>query len=215
MKCQFCQREIKNKGSLKSHEMCCKLNPNKITHKRSTKAGAKKGSIPWNKGKTKETDSRLMKQSIAISEKYANGELQPHCTSHSQETKDKLSEIAKERNLGGYIKGSGRGKKGWYKGYFCDSSWELAYVIYCLDHNISIKRNTEKRQYVFHNEVKNYIPDFLVEDKLVEIKGYKTKEWEAKLSANSDIEVLYEKEMKPILSYVVQKYGKDFIELYE
>lgn len=214
MQCQFCTREIKNKGSLKAHEMCCKLNPNKITHKRSVNAGAKKGSTPWNKGKTKETNSSLSKQSIAISERYANGELQPHCAPHSQETKDKLSRVAKERKLGGYVRGSGRGKKGWYKGYFCDSSWELAYVIYCLDHNISIERNTEKRQYIWNNKVKNYIPDFLVEDKLIEIKGYKTEEWLAKLSANPDVEVLYEKEMRPVLSYVEDRYGKDFVRLY-
>jgi len=212
MQCQFCEREIKNKGSLKAHEMCCKLNPNKITHKRSVNAGAKKGCTPWNKGKTKETNSVLLKQSITLSKRYATGELQPHFTPHSQETKNKLSKVAKERKLGGYVRGSGRGKKGWYKGYFCDSSWELAYVMYCLDHNISIKRNTEKRQYVYKNKTKNYIPDFLVEDKLVEIKGYKTEEWKAKLSSNPDVEVLYEKEMKPILSYVIKKYGKDFID---
>lgn len=215
MQCQFCEREIKNKGSLKAHEMCCKLNPNKITHKRSVNAGAKKGCTPWNKGKTKETNSVLLKQSITLSKRYATGELQPHFTPHSQETKNKLSKVAKERKLGGYVRGSGRGKKGWYKGHFCDSSWELAYVMYCLDHNISIKRNTEKRQYVYKNKTKNYIPDFLVEDKLVEIKGYKTEEWKAKLSSNPDVEVLYEKEMKPILSYVIKKYGKDFIDLYE
>jgi hypothetical protein len=215
MQCQFCTREIKNNGSLKAHEMCCKLNPNKITRKRSPSAGAKKGCTPWNKGETKETNSSLAKQSVTMSERYANGELQPHRTPHSQETKDKLSRVAKERKLGGYVRGSGRGKKGWYKGYFCDSSWELAYVIYCLDHNISIERNTEIRQYIWNNNIKNYIPDFLVEDKLIEIKGYKTEEWLAKLSANPDVDVMYEKDMQPILSYVTQQYGKDFINLYK
>jgi len=215
MQCKFCTKKIKNKGSLKAHEMSCKLNPNKITHKHSPNAGAKKGSIPWNKGETKETNNSLLKQSITISEGYANGKIKPHCTPHSQETKNKLSKVAKERKIGGYIRGSGRGKKGWYKGYFCDSSWELAYVIYCLDHNISIKRNTKKRQYIWNNKVKNYIPDFLVEGKLIEIKGYKTKKWLAKLSANRDVEILYEKEMRPILSYVKDNYGKDFIRLYE
>jgi hypothetical protein len=61
--------------------------------------------------------------------------------SHTEETKQKLSKVAKERNLGGYVKGSGRGKKGWYKGIFCDSSWELAFVIFCLETNKKIKRN--------------------------------------------------------------------------
>lgn len=51
MHCKFCNKEIKNKGSLVAHEMCCKDNPKKIKHKRSEKAGQKKGSIPWNKNK--------------------------------------------------------------------------------------------------------------------------------------------------------------------
>jgi hypothetical protein len=31
--------------------MCCKLNPNKIQHLHSEKAGKQKGAEPWNKGK--------------------------------------------------------------------------------------------------------------------------------------------------------------------
>lgn len=51
MSCVYCNREIKNKGSLKAHEMSCKENPNRIQHKHSPLAGAKKGSVSWNKGK--------------------------------------------------------------------------------------------------------------------------------------------------------------------
>lgn len=206
--CQFCGSERKNLNAKSNHEVYCKLNPKRKIPK------IKKNQIPWNKGKTKENHPSIANQSLLLSKRYANGEIKPHCTPHSQETKDKLSRVAKKRKLGGYVRGSGRGKKGWYKGYFCDSSWELAYVVYCLDHNISIKRNTEKRQYIWNNKVKNYIPDFLVEGRLIEIKGYKTDEWKAKLSANPDVEVLYEKEMQPILSYVKNKYGKDFVKLY-
>ena len=52
MKCKFCEREISNKGSMTAHEMCCKNNPNRIKHKHSPLAGAKKGNVSWNKGKT-------------------------------------------------------------------------------------------------------------------------------------------------------------------
>ena len=51
MPCIYCSREIKNAGSLKAHEMSCKENPNRIQHKHSPLAGAKKGSVSWNKGK--------------------------------------------------------------------------------------------------------------------------------------------------------------------
>lgn len=127
----------------------------------------------------------------------------------------KISNFAKSRNFGGYVRGSGRGKKGWYKGFFCDSSWELAYVVYCLEHNICIERNTEKRQYIWQGMIKNYIPDFIVNGILTEVKGFKTEQWLAKLEANPDVIVLYEKDLEPVLGYVKSKYGKDFISLYE
>jgi hypothetical protein len=107
------------------------------------------------------------------------------------------------------------GKKGWYKGFFCDSSWELAYVIYCLDKGINIQRNTEKLTYMFDGIQKTYTPDFIVSGTIIEIKGFKSPQWEAKLQYNPHVNVLYEQEMKPILEYVVLMYGKDYIRLYE
>jgi hypothetical protein len=126
----------------------------------------------------------------------------------------KISEKAKINN-GGYRQGSGRGKKGWYKGFFCDSSYELAYVIYNLDHNIKIERNTEIRTYEWEGKIRNYIPDFICNSQLVEIKGFKTKQWLAKLAYNTDISVLYKEDLKHIFDYIIDKYGKNFISLYE
>ena len=51
MKCQYCEKEINNKGSMVAHEKCCQQNPNRVKHARSEKAGAQKGSVPWNAGK--------------------------------------------------------------------------------------------------------------------------------------------------------------------
>lgn len=50
--CEFCQKSIQNKGSLAAHIKCCKSNPNRVKHNRSSLAGQKKGCIPWNKNKT-------------------------------------------------------------------------------------------------------------------------------------------------------------------
>ena len=48
---------------------------------------------------------------------------------------------------GGLRHGSGRGKKGWYKGYWCDSTWELAWVIYQLDNGkVPVRNKGEKRK---------------------------------------------------------------------
>ena len=50
---------------------------------------------------------------------------------------------------------------------------------------------------------------------ITEVKGFKTEQWLAKLEANPDVKVLYEKDLEPVLEYVKIKYGKDFISLYE
>lgn len=135
----------------------------------------------------------------------------------TEETRQKIKETNKIRHtLGGYRKGSGRGKKGWYKGYFCDSSWELAYVIYNIDHGIKFERNKEKFKYIFEGKEYNYLPDFIVDGKYVEVKGYWTKQWQAKYDQfPKELSIITKREIKPYLEYVENKYGKDFTKLYE
>ncbi len=57
---------------------------------------------------------------------------------------------------GGYRSKGGRGKSGWYKGYWCDSSWELAWVIHAIDNNIWFERNTHGFDYYFNNKKQKY-----------------------------------------------------------
>lgn len=119
---------------------------------------------------------------------------------------------------GGIRKGSNKKSKGWYKGCWCGSSWELAYIIYNMEHDIKFERNdSEGFEYEYQNKRCHYFPDFKLDDKTyVEIKGfmrdrdlYKIKDFPHKL-------IIMEKDdMKHILSYVIDKYGKDFIKLYE
>ena len=111
---------------------------------------------------------------------------------------------------------SGRGKQGWYKGIYCDSSWELAFLVYYLDHNKNIKRCEERREYIFNNEKHIYIPDFVTDEGIIEIKGYKTQQWKIKLEQNPDIKVLYEDDIKLYLEYAISTYGKKYWDvLYE
>lgn len=118
-------------------------------------------------------------------------------------------------HTGGYREGSGRGKQGWYKGIHCDSSWELAYLVYYLDHNLYIERCKEKRQYVWNNKQHTYYPDFITDDGIIEIKGYSTDQWKSKEEQNPDVIVLYKDDMKLYLDYVINTYGTDFIKLYD
>jgi len=134
--------------------------------------------------------------------------------------KNKNSAAAKlnlHGNYGGYKNGSGRGKKGWYKGFYCQSSWELAWVIYSLEHGIKFDRNTEGFEYEFENKKHKYYPDFIIGNKsYVEIKGYSSKQWEAKQSQfPHQIDVIDKNGIKLYIEYAKSIHGKDFIKLLE
>lgn len=67
---------------------------------------------------------------------------------------------------GGYRHGSGHGKHGVYKGYQCDSSWELAYVIYNLEHDIKFERNRDRFLYNLNGKSHYYTPDFICDGEI-------------------------------------------------
>lgn len=83
-----------------------------------------------------------------------------------------------------------------------------------MDHNIQIIRNTDCLIYEYNGQTKKYIPDFKVDNVYIEIKGYITEQWLAKLEHNKNVKVLYEKDLQHILEYVINNYGKDFVKLY-
>lgn len=135
----------------------------------------------------------------------------------TEETKKKISETGRKNKLmGGYRYGSGRGKKGTYKGYYCDSSWELAYVIYNLDHDIHFERNEQLFPYEYNGKQHKYKPDFIEGNTYIEIKGYFTKQVKAKEEAFPfKLKYIDKNGIKPYMSYVVEKYGENYISLYE
>ncbi len=119
--------------------------------------------------------------------------------------------------MGGYRKNSGRGKQGWYKGYFCQSSWELAWVIYQLDHELDFKRNTQGFEYEFENKKYKFYPDFILNTgEYVEVKGYMTEKNKSKfLHFPHTLTVIGKNDIKPYIEYVEKKYGKNYLNLYE
>lgn len=173
------------------------------------------GKPSWNKGLTKENSSILLMSGQKLSKFFGlKGHPRINCK-HTPESKAKIAKATKERGQGGYKPGSGIGISSWYKGIFCDSSWELAYVIYCLEHNMSIQRSTEKRTYMWQGKMRKYLPDFVVDGKTVEIKGYTSLQWEAKHAENTDITVLFGPDLEHVFTYVKNKYGKDYVKLYD
>lgn len=204
MICRFCGKTYSDRG-IRNHENQCRENPNSVIQHKP--AGFKGGLTPWNKGLTKQTDARVAKNAASISSAISGHNV-------TAATRLKLSNTAKKRGLGGYNPLGGRGKKGWYNGIWCDSSWELAFVIYNIEHNIPVRKCKEVRLYEWKGTTRKYHPDFVVDGVITEIKGYDSPQWQAKHTANPDVVVKFAKDLQHVFDYVTHKYGKDFIRLY-
>lgn len=142
-----------------------------------------------------------------------------------------LKQQATARHLGGLTSGGGgvKSKKGYYKGIRCESSYELIYLVYCLENGIKIERNN--KYFLYKNikgETKKYYPDFYLPDSstYIELKGYKDNNVDLKLEAvkeaNIKINILYKADLKEKLDFINKKFNKtynieyaDIAELYE
>lgn len=145
---------------------------------------------------------------------------QKYCSSNCTHTSEEYRKQISKKNkgvTGGLRKGSGRGKSGWYKGIWCDSSYELAWVIYNLEHDILFERNHKSYKYIYNDEEHKYFPDFICDKKLIEIKGFIRDNDKSKFKSefDMDLKILYKKDIQKELNYTIQKYGKDYIKLYE
>lgn len=210
-KCPYCNKECKPMG-INYHIWKMHTNEGKqFDSNKGYKDGTRKG-ISGMSGKKLSKES---KQKISNALKGKEGK------KHSKETKMNLSINRKEKIANGLIKlskGIGRGKSGWYRNYWCDSSYELAFVIYNIEHNIKFVRNNKRFEYEFNGEKHSYIPDFIMEDgHYVEIKGYETEQTKAKHSQfPHKLQIISGKKgIDLYLNYVIGKYGKEFINLYE
>ena len=220
-----CGRTFKSAAGLYGHMGFCEecVSKDEIAariEKRKATVAAKKAKDPnyyivWNKGLTAETDARVKK--MRDSRKLGHYSSLGRSLDPEKEARRrmKLSNHAHDVGLGGYVPGSGKGRQGRYKGIWCDSSWELAYVIFNLDHNIDFERNSQSFPYKYRGQEHRYTPDFICDGQFIEIKGYERPIDKYKYVAIPDLKILYEADMKPYLEYVIHKYGSTFTDLYD
>lgn len=131
-----------------------------------------------------------------------------------------------------YIQKNNPTSKYKYENIYFDSGWELAYYIYLRDNKINFSYHSKKFEY--KDSVGNlhyYFPDFIVDGKIVEIKGDflidekgnlinpydKSKEGEdilkrkQELMESLDVKILKEADVFPYIKYVEKTYGKNYI----
>lgn len=221
--CAFCGKTYKNRNSLCNHERLCKSNPNRqiLESNNVPRIGFNnKGRVAWNKGLTKEKDERVLKyashlKTIIQKEGHIGtfGLRGSDNIACRNDVKEKISLTMTRK----YAFPRGWAKRGWYNGVWCDSSWELAYILYANDHNIQFIRNNEYFEYMWEGCKHHYTPDFYLPetDTYIEIKGYYDAKAKAKKEQFTRNLIIYQyPDMKPILDYVVNTYGKNFTSLY-
>ena len=152
--CTYCGRECNNLNSLKQHECRCKLNPNHIkckgginNHTTKTKGykwinnGYKQLYLPsnkinnyllngWKLGMNNVSKQNISKSLLGKSKGIAS------TIEKELERKQKISNSLKGNTNWMFNKHHGNAKQGWYKGIHCDSTWELAYLVYHIEHNL-------------------------------------------------------------------------------
>ena len=134
----------------------------------------------WNKGLTKQTDSRVLK-GAENSKKALSKNNSLTGRKLEKEVKDKISasmkKIVKERpesyrgiNTGGKVKVYN------VEGQKVRGTWEKKFLEYCLQNDIKCKVNLKGFEYKWENEIHLYFPDFFLVDFgiYVEVKGFES-----------------------------------------
>ena len=122
-----------------------------------------------------------------------------------------------------------------YNDVYFENRWELSIYIYCSDHMIHcIYQPNIKFQYIYNEKIHYYHPDFIINNKIYEIKGsqfikddgtYRNpydksgnqdELYEAKHQCmiKNNINIISDNEIKPFLQYMKNKYGKKWYLVY-
>lgn len=197
-KCVHCEQIFETKKLMLEHI--------KAEHSR------KDGRI-WNYGLTKETSESVRKFCKTVRKKFESGELVSSFKGKHQ-TDEAIAKMMKT-----YAENYKDMKyRGFYKGYYFEYSYELAWIVYNLEHNIPFKRCEQSFEYIASKDHKRhlYFPDFELNDgTIVEIKGHVTdivfEKLNAAKNAGKKIIMLTKDELKPYIQYCKNKYGKDYL----
>lgn len=151
--CEFCDKLCKNKNSLAQHSIRCPKNPNKINN--VNEGFNNKGRVAWNKGTvglyqhSEETKLKMKAISASAKEKLKS-------RPDYQDYRRKMSELAKQRELGGFHFRRGV----YYNGVKLDSSYEVR-VAESLDANNIEWQRCKRFRYIDNSSVEHYYtPDF-------------------------------------------------------
>lgn len=153
--CKYCNKLCTSNNSLVQHEIRCKSNPDRISC--VVEGFNNLGRVAWNKDKTKETDSRVNDNALKVKQYYETHVGSFTGKTHSDEYKKHMSDIAIQRQLGGF---NMRKARILHKGVKLDSSYELSVAV-SLDANGVAWERCERFPYHYDDgSCHYYTPDF-------------------------------------------------------
>ena len=170
-----------------------------------------KDKMRWSAGLTKE-DPRI--KANADSQR---GKPKLFTKPMSAEGKDNISKGRIKVILEGKHDSSGRkGHRGHYDNVYFHSSWELAYYVFIKETTSKtiIRNSTLVLNYMFEGTKRRYVPDFIVDGKLIEIKGYlhSDRDHSKFKQTQNDVEYKFSKDLIEEFNYCKEKYGIKFWE---
>jgi hypothetical protein len=227
--CEVCGKifRLADVNKTSSGRFCSRSCANKRKHTESTKNKIKNTIKNTYRHKSKDhilntdleiRDCIVCGKSFQTIHKYRTKTCSKQCTNILiKQTKIKNGTLSRG---GGYNVNSNKQYGGYYKGQWCDSRWELAFLIYHLDKGYNIEKCKEYFEYRVNNKIHKYYPDFKIDNVYYEIKGRWRQNLQHKLqivkSKGFEIKVIMKKEIKPYLDYCFNAYGiKRLEELYD
>lgn len=127
--------------------------------------------------------------------------------------KDRGQRAGKLRRYGNWA------HQGMYKGIRCESTYELAFVVWAFDAQLPLIRCKLQIPYLDEDTPRLYFPDFQIGEQIFEIKGYVDNRAIAKLEAAKglgiNIEMIDNQGIKKYLHYIKEVYGVDIQKEYK
>ena len=225
--CEHCAKSLHNKsGSLKVIEKrnkTCEEKYGKDWKKEINRKTQKTMIERYGSTTTMQSDELKKKVFEAQKEKYGGWALE------NKEIHQKTINSGKQKNS--YSKSSfwknkteeelekiihKRNKRYTYEGVNFDSSWEVAFYIYCEDNKLKIEREKTILQYEDENKMLHkYIVDFTIGNELYEIKSNyllaSVDRNKLECMKNNNVIIINNKKIKKYIKYVKEKYGKNYI----
>lgn len=219
-KCE-CGKEFEKSNNLNAHKSHCLIHLGPEKYYLRNKVQMQKMSKLGNNKKKQDKSERLLiwinekhvceKCGKVMTEKYGKGRFCSKSCANSRQRPDqvkhKISESVQQTLLlkpdDEKVMKSNYAMTGFYQNFYCASSYELIFLLYCLDNNIDIKRCPFRFPYYFDNSRRTYFPDFYLPetDTIIELKGrglyYNKDEVEAKANSvtGHNYKIIYDDEI--------------------